>query len=172
MTSTGRDGWLSAVGVSAGLLVIAILVFVQAGISQSLGPLDLNSADRLALAIWIGAPITGGLAARTYPNRDLSHAALAVGLVVGLVIALFPASGTGAYTCWLNLPDVPMGHLLGRLVVGGLTGLGMALALLVTGVAARRLGTAAPGIVLGGAVNLGASVAAYQLFYGGVRCLQ
>jgi hypothetical protein len=102
----------------------------------------------------------------------LTRSALGVGLVVGLVVALFPASGTGQYTCWLSLPAVPMGYLLGRLAVGGLTGIGMAIALLATGVATRRLITALPGIVLAGAANLGASVAAYELFYGGVRCLQ
>jgi hypothetical protein len=47
----------------------------------------------------------------------------------------------------------------------------MATGLLATGVATRSLPTALPGIVLAAAINLGASVAAYELFYGGVRCL-
>ncbi len=171
--TTARIGRRSlSVGVSLGILLIAFFVFMLAGEDQSFGPLDLDTADRLALALWVAAPIAGGLAARGYANRELTRAALSVGLVVGLVVALFPASGTGQYTCWLSLPAVPMAYLLGRLVVGGLTGIGMAIGLLATGVAARRLSTALPGFVLAGAANLGASVAAYELFYGGVRCLQ
>ena len=162
--------WLS-VGVSLGVLLIALFVVMWAGEYQSFGPLDLDTADRLAMALWVAAPITGGLAARGSANRELLRAALSLGLVVGLTVALFPAGGTGQYTCWLNLPAVPMGNLLGRLAVGGLAGVGMAAGLLATGVATRSLPTALPGIVLAAAINLGASVAAYELFYGGVRCL-
>ncbi len=160
-----------SVGVSLAVLLIAFFVFMSAGESQSFGPLDLDTADRLALALWVVAPIAGGLAAGGCANRELTRAALSVGLVVGLVVALFPAIGTGQYTCWLNLPAVPMGYLLGRLAVGGLTGMGMAIGLFATGVATRRRITALPGIVLAAALNLGASLAAYELFYGGVRCL-
>ena len=162
--------WLS-VGVSLGVLLLALFVVMRAGEYQSFGPLDLDTADRLAVALWVAAPIAGGLAARGSANRELRRAALSLGLVVGLAIALFPAGGTAQYTCWLNLPAVPMGLLLGRFVVGGLAGLGMATGLLVTGVATRSVPTALPGIVLAAAINLGTSVAAYQLFYGGVRCL-
>ena len=100
------------------------------------------------------------------------RAALGVGIPVGLVVALLPLAGTGQYTCWLNLPAVPMGYLLGRLAVGGLTGLGMVTGFVAAGIATRRLLTAVPGIVLAGAANFGLSAAAYWLFYGGVRCLQ
>jgi hypothetical protein len=172
MTAATIDRRSLPVGVSLGILLIAFFVFMRAGAGQSLGPLDLDTANRLALALWVAAPIAGGLAAHGCANRELTRSALGVGLVVGLVVALFPASGTGQYTCWLSLPAVPMGYLLGRLAVGGLTGIGMAIALLATGVATRRLITALPGIVLAGAANLGASVAAYELFYGSVRCLQ
>ena len=160
-----------AVGVSLAVLLVAVLVVMSAGASQSFGPLDLDTADRLALALGVVAPIAGGLAARGCANRELALAALSVGRVVGLVVALFPAIGTGQYTCWLNLPAVPMGSLLGRLAVGGIAGMGMAIALVATGVATRRRITALPGIALAAALNLGASLAAYELFYGGVRCL-
>lgn len=159
------------VGVSLTVLLIAFFVFIIAGADQSFGPLDLDTADRLALALWVVAPIAGGLAAGGCGNRELTRAALRIGLVVGAVVALFPAAGTGQYTCWLDLPTVPMGYLLGRLAVGGLVGMGMAIGLFVTGVAIRRRITVLPGLVLAAAINLGASVAAYELFYGGVRCL-
>jgi hypothetical protein len=157
--------------VSLAVLLIAFFVFMAAGENLSFGPLDLDMADRLALALWVVAPIAGGLAAGGGGNRELTRAALRLGLVVGVVVALFPAAGTGQDTCWLDLPAVPMGYLLGRLVVGGLTGMGMAIGLFATGVATRRRITVLPGIILGAAINLGASVAAYGLFYGGVRCL-
>ena len=163
---------IPSVAVSVGLILVALLVFLRAGEEQALGPLDLETADRLALALWVAAPIAGGLAARGSANCELIRAALSVGLVVGLGIALLPASGTGQYTCWLNLPAMPLGYLLGRLTVGAVAGVGMAIALLVTGVATRSLPTAVPGIVLAAAINLGASAAAFELFYGGVRCLQ
>ncbi len=162
--------WLS-VGVTLGVLLLALFVVMRAGENQAFGPLDLDTANRLAVALWVAAPIAGGLAARGSANRELLRAALSVGLVAGLGVALFPAAGTGQYTCWLNLPAVPMGYLLGRLAVGGLAGVGMATGLFATGVATRRVPTALPGIVLAAATNLGASVAAYELFYGGVRCL-
>jgi hypothetical protein len=171
MTTERIDPRPLSVGVSLGILLVAFFVFVRAGEDRSVGPLDLDAADHLALALWVAAPIAGGLAARGCANRELMRAALSVGLVVGLVVALFPASGTGEYSCWLSLPAVPMGYLLGRLAVGGLTGIGMAIGLFATGVATRRRITALPGIVLAGGINLGASVVAYELFYGGVRCL-
>jgi hypothetical protein len=161
-----------SIGVSLGILVTAFVVFLQAGSQQSFGPLDLESAQRLALGLWVAAPIVGGLAARGASRRDLRHTAVAVGLVVGLVIALFPGSGTGQYTCTISLPDVPFGSLVGRFAVGGLTGAGMGIGLVVAGVASRRLVTAVPGTILAGVVNFGASAAAYELFYEGVRCLQ
>lgn len=172
MTPKAIDRRLPAVAVAFGVLLIAFFVFLLAGESESFGPFDLATADRLAVALWVAAPIAGGLVARRATTSALIRAALSVGIPVGLVVALLPLAGTGQYTCWLDLPAVPMGFLLGRLAVGGLTGLGMVSGFVVTGVATRRLSTAVPGIVLAAAANFGASAAAYWLFYGGVRCLQ
>jgi hypothetical protein len=153
------------------VLLVAVFVFLSAGQGLGLGPLDLETADRLALALWIGAPIVGGLAARGADARGLVHGGIAVGLVVGLLIALFPSSGTGQYTCSLALPAVPLGYLIGRFAVGALVGSGMAIAFVVTGGSSRRLIAFVPGIVIATAVDLAASTAAYALFYDGVRCL-
>ena len=172
MTATTSARSLASVGVALGVLLIAIFVFLVAGANQSLGPFDLDTADRLAVALCVAAPIAGGLVARRAATGEMIRAALGVGIPLGLVVALLPLAGTGQYTCWLDLPAVPMGLLLGRLVVGGLTGLGMVIGFVATGVATRRLITAVPGIVLAGAANFGASATAYWLFYGGVRCLQ
>jgi hypothetical protein len=172
MTSLRVERPFPPAAVCLAVTVAAIVVFLQAGENQALGPLDLETADRLALALWISAPIVGGLVSRRLDNRALLRAALFVGLSVGLVIALFPAAGTGDDTCWLSLPTVPMGDVLGRAAVGSLVGGGMALALVLTGLSARRPIAAAPRIVLAAAVNLAGSLAAYELFYGGVRCLQ
>ena len=159
-----------AVGVSLATLVVAIIAFLQAGLNESLGPFDLEIAQRLALGLWVAAPIAGGLTARHSSYRDLARAAVMIGLVIGLIVALFPASGTGQYICSMSLPPVPM--VVGRLFVGGIVGLGMALGLLVSGISSRRPVAALPGIALAGALNFGASAAAYTLFYEGVRCLQ
>lgn len=172
MTPKTIDRRLRAVAVAFGVLLIAFFVYLRAGEYQSLGPLDLGAADRLAVALWVAAPIAGGLIARRAAISELIRAALGIGIPVALVVALLPAAGTGQYTCWLDLPAMPMGFLLGRLVVGGLTGLGMIIGFVSTGVATRRLGTAVPGIALAAAANFAAATAAYELFYGGVRCLQ
>jgi hypothetical protein len=95
MTTARTDPRPLSVGVSLGILLMAFIVFMRAGADQSFGPLDLDTADRLALALWVAAPVAGGLVARGCANREVTRAALSVGLVVGLVVALFPASGTG-----------------------------------------------------------------------------
>jgi hypothetical protein len=163
-----------AVGVSLAILLAAFFVFMRAGEYQSLGPLDLETADRLALALWVAAPVAGGLAARRFSNRGLARAALALGLPVGLAAALFVlfASGTGDYVCPINLPAFPGGYPLGCLAFGALAGLGMGIGFLVGGVAGRRPVTVLPGVVLAGTATLATSTAAYLLFYGAVRCLR
>jgi hypothetical protein len=148
MTPTSFDRRLSSIGVSVGVLLLAFFVFLRAGEFQSFGPLDLDTADRLALALWVAAPIAGGLLARRAPNGGLIRTALGVGIPVALVVGALTGSGTGQYTCWLSLPAMPM--LLGRVVVGGLTGLGMVIGFVATGVATRRGITAVPGVVLAG----------------------
>jgi hypothetical protein len=163
-----------AVGVSLAILLAAFFVFMQAGEYQSLGPLDLETADHLALALWVAAPVAGGLAARRFSNGELARGALALGLIVGFVAATFAlfAAGTGDYTCPINLPSFPGSYPLGCLAFGALAGLGMGIGFLVSGVAARRLVTVLPGVVLAGVATLATSAAAYELFYGAVRCLR
>ncbi len=164
----------ASVSVSVAILLVAFVVFKQAGEYQSLGPLDLETADRLALAFWIAAPLAGGLAARRFSNGKLVRGALTLGLVVGLIVALFAllGSGTGDYTCAINLAGIPGGYPLGGLAVGALAGLGMGIGFLVSGAAARRPVTAPPGVVLAGAATWATSAAAFELFYGAVRCLR
>ena len=106
MTLTTNDRIDRPVGVSLGILLIAVFVFLTAGETFSLGPLDLDTADRLALGRWVAAPIAGGLVAHGLASRPLVKGALSVGLVVGLTVALSTGSGTGQYICWLDLPPV------------------------------------------------------------------
>ena len=119
----------------------------------------------------MAAPIAGGLAGYRSSNGSLARAAIAVGLIVGLAVALFPGSGFGGYTCSISLPAGPLAYFLGRLAVGGLVGGGVAIGLFVTGAATRRIITIGPGVILAAAATYYASAAAYVLFYDGVRCL-
>jgi hypothetical protein len=160
-----------AVGLSLGVALAAFIVFIWSGHDQALGPLDLETARRLALSLWVAAPIAGGLAAYRASTGSLVRSAVAAGLVVALAVALFPGSGTGLYTCSISLPTGPFAYFLGRLAVGGLVGGGMAVALFVTGVATRRIITVVPGLVVAAAATYTASSAAYVLFYDAVRCL-
>jgi hypothetical protein len=163
-----------AVGVSLATLLAAVFVFLRAGEYRSLGPFDLETADALALALWVVAPFAGGLAARRLSNRQLVRTALAFGVVIGLLASAvtLTAAGTGDSTCSLNLPSVPGGFPLGCLAIGALAGLGMSVGFVIGGVAARRPVTVLPGIALAWAATWLASAAAYELFYGAVRCLR
>lgn len=171
MTVASNSRNYRSADVALGILVLAFFVFLSASHDQSFGPLDVDTAYRIAQGLWVVAPIVGGFVARRLTDHKVISDGLRVGFIVGLVVALFPGSGTGEYTCSLNLPAVPMGYMLGRIVVGALVGVGMVIALVTTGVATRRLATAVPGVVIAGAANFLASTAAYELFYGGVRCL-
>lgn len=104
MTPATNQRSYRSVGLSLGILVSAFYVFLRAGADESFGPLDRDTANRLFLGLWIVAPIAGGLAARGAVNRHLTSLALRLGVVVGLVVTLFPLSGTGLYTCWLDFP--------------------------------------------------------------------
>ncbi len=163
-----------SVGLSLAILLVALFVTMLAGEYQSLGPLDLATADNLALALWVTAPIAGGLAAHRCSNGELARASLTLGLVVDLGVASFLllGSGTGFYTCSVTFGAVPGGYVLGCLIVGVLAGCGMSVGLLLAGVAARRPVTVLPGIVLAWCATWAATAAAYELFYGVVRCLQ
>jgi hypothetical protein len=162
------------VALPLALIVIAFLVVMRAGEYQSLGPLDVAAADRLALALWVAAPIVGGIAAHRVADEQLARAGLALGLLVGVAVTLFflVASGTGQYSCAVNLGTLPFGYPVGCLAVGSLTGAGMAAGFVGSGVATRRAVTLLPGIALAGAVVLSASVGGYELFYEAVRCLR
>jgi hypothetical protein len=174
MTAARIETRVVPVGVSFAILLVAFVVLMQAGEYQSLGPLDLETADRLAVALWVASPIAGGLTAHRSTNSELARAALTLGLVVGLGVALFAllGAGTGSYTCSLNLPSFPGGYLLGSLAVGALAGLGMGVGLVLSGGAARRPVTILPGVILAVAATWATSAAAYELFYGAVRCLR
>jgi hypothetical protein len=160
-----------AFGFAFMTVLFAVWTFLTASHDQSFGPLSMETGKNVALALWVAAPIVGGVFGRRAANGGLRNAALLLGIVVGLVLALFPTSGTGDYLCSLVLPTGPISYLLGRLAVGALVGGGMALALVVAGIGTRRGITAVPAIVLAAAINYACSAAAYTLFYEGVRCL-
>ncbi len=164
----------AAVGVSLAFLLAAFVVFMQAGQYQSLGPVDLETADHLALALWVAAPTAGGLAAVRGSNGAVGRGALRLGLIVGVAAALFAlgAIGTGDYTCSINLPSFPGAYPLGCLAVGALAGEGMGVGLLLSGLAARRRITLLPGVLLAVAATLVTSIGAGALFYDAVRCLR
>lgn len=161
-------------GVSLAFLLAAFVLFMQAGQYQSLGPLDLETADHLALALWVAAPVAGGLAAARRSNGALARGALRLGLVVGVAAGLvtLTGAGTGDYTCAVNLPSFPGAYPLGGLAVGALAGVGMGVGLLLSGLAARRRITLLPGVLLAVAATLVTSIGAGAIFYDAVRCLR
>ena len=152
-------------------MVVAFLAVMLAGEHLGLGPLDLRTADNVALAIWAVAPVLGGLLGRHGGPRELTVAAVGLGALVGACVVLFFSfgSGTGDYVCSVNLGTMP--RPIGTLLVGGVTGAGIALGYLISGLASRRPTTLLPGLALAIAVVLVTSLAAKDLFYEAVRCL-
>ena len=164
----------SASGIAFGFAFITVLfavwTFLTASHDQSFGPLSMETGENLALGLWVGAPVVGGFFGRRATNRGAANAAALLGILVGGGIALFPTAGFGGYVCSIEMPPGAVSYMLGRLVVGALVGGGMGVALFLTAVGTRRGMTAIPAILAAGATYLG-SLAAYTLFYEGVRCL-
>jgi hypothetical protein len=160
-----------SLGFALALMVVAFLVVMVAGEHVGLGPLDLRTADDVALAIWAVAPVLGGLLGRHGGPRELTGAAVRLGALVGACVALFFSfgAGTGGYVCSIDIGSMP--RPIGTLLVGGLTGAGIALGYLISGLASRRRMTLLPGLALAIGAVLVTSLAAKDLFYEAVRCL-
>jgi hypothetical protein len=157
--------------ISFAIAVIGFYVVMAAGDHLSLGPLDLATADRLALGLWAAAPVVGGLLAGLGGSLNAQRAGMLLGGVIGLTVVLFflLGAGTGSYTCAYDLGAMP--RPLGVLFVGALTGIGIGLGFIVSALAVHRRITALPGVVLAFAIVLASSVGAKDLFYEAVRCL-
>lgn len=172
MTTPTGHPWRS-LGVSLVTMVVAFFIMMLAGRNVGLGPLDLSTADRLALGLWVAAPVVGGLLGRGADSAYLARVAITLGVIVGVCVALFfvTGSGTGYYVCSVDLGMMP--RPIGCMLVGGLTGAGIAIGFLISGVvSSRRPITGVTGIAAASAIVLGASLGAKDLFYEAVRCLQ
>ena len=72
--------------LALGILVLALFVFLSAGHDQSFGPLNVDTANRIAQGLWVVAPIAGGFVARSLSDRKLISAGFRVGFIVGLIV--------------------------------------------------------------------------------------
>lgn len=162
MTGATRPspGPFAYVAMTLALMAMAFLIVMVAGENEALGPLDLAAADVVALAIWSGAPVVGGLVAGRIQGSYTPHAAIALGLIVSSVVGLvfLFGSGTGSYACSLDLGRIP--HALGVVMVGILTGAGVGLAFALAAIGAARAATAVPGAVVAFIVVVSASLGA------------
>src|SRR5205809_7478963 len=97
-TKPAPRAWRS-LGVSLAAMVIALFVVMLAGEHVGLGPLDLVTADRIALALWAVAPVLGGALERRDKGIDLARAAISLGGLGGACVVLFfmAGAGTGDY---------------------------------------------------------------------------
>ena len=147
MTTARLVARQSPVGVSLAVLLVAFVVVIGAGENGFLGParprdggppragpLGCRADRRWARCRRLRGSGVDPRGAQCRPGRRSCRGALSCGR-------------DGQDTCWLDLPAVPMGYFLGRLAVGALIGMGMAVGLFVTGIAIRRRITAVPGIV-------------------------
>ncbi len=160
--------------VPAGLVVLAFLVVFYAGMLGSLGPLDRDTAFRVAIGLWVVAPVAGGGLVRSLEGRQVVLAAIALGTLVGIAVAFLylTAAGTASLSsACAQMPHDGALYVLGCLIVGAIAGIGMAAGVAVTAaLAARDRWLSA--IVLGGGANFGLGMAAYALVYSVVTCLR
>jgi hypothetical protein len=150
-----------------GFLFAAFVVRMFAGLYQGLGPLDVGAAVWLAGALWVAAPVVGGVLCRELDVVETPKAAVALALIVGLVTVAFifmaPRASIGLAEC-PGLPRTALTSAAGAVAVAGLLGFGLAAAELVTAHIARARSWIGA-VPAGAALSLGASAAAYWLFY-------
>ena len=168
--STVIRGVLSPLAV----LVLAYLVVFYAGMLRSLGPLDADTADRLALGLWVVAPVMGGLLMRSTSDRQINIAAAVLGIVVGVAVAVFflAAAGTAALSgACAGIPRSAGGFVAGCVALGTVVAIGIGACLIITARLTRR-GWWLPGILGGGGLNAVVNVGAYALAYSVVGCMR
>ncbi len=129
-----------------------------------LGPFGLAAANGLVIALWVLAPVVGGLLLVSANERDVLTAGIVLGVALGLamVSALFLfGAGTisGAGPCVFDLHRSAPAFVLGILAVSTLVGAGAGMSLMATALLARR-GRWLGGSVAGGLVSLAAGAAA------------
>ncbi|MEO8251811.1 MAG: hypothetical protein ABI578_07485 [Chloroflexota bacterium] len=163
---------LRGVVVPFGILVLAFSVLLFAGMAGSLGPLDLATAQWFILALWVAAPVVGGISSRGLGDRQIALAATVLAVVLGLAVATVLLTGAGtASSCQVAGSRSAAGFVGGCLGVAAIVGIGMGASLLTAARLAQR-GRRPLGIILGGGVNILASAGAYFLFYSVVTCLR
>lgn len=167
------SAFVRGVVVPLAILFLAYLTVFYAGMLGSLGPLELDSAERLALGLWIVAPVVGGLLLRSMSDRQISVAAALLGVVVGLAVAFFlltAASTASLSNACAGIPRSVGGFEAGCMAVGAVVAIGMGASVIITARLTRR-GWWMPAVLLGGGLNFGMGVGAYALVYSVVTCL-
>jgi hypothetical protein len=156
------------------LLLLGAFMVVAFGTEfQGLGPLDVGTAEALAVALWVAAPLTGGVLARDTVHDRLPEVAWFLGALTGAGLTLLLVTAPMAAVSVCSSAPTPSGlpWLLGCLGLGVLVGTGTGLAVGIAGAAARRGRWVIPGLVLAVVVTFTASAVAYQLLYTVVVCL-
>jgi hypothetical protein len=164
---------IRGVVVPFAIFFLAFITLLYAGMLGSLGPLDLATANQLALGLWIVAPVVGGLLVRSLTVRHITFAAVVLGVVLVLEVAfvLLTGAGTaGLSNACAGIPRSPAGFVVGCGVVGATVGIGTGASLFITAWLARA-GWWLPAVLLAGGLNFGAGAVAYTLFYSIVTCM-
>jgi hypothetical protein len=164
-----RDGVL----VPVGIIALALLTVYNAAMLGGLGPLDPVVASRLAIGLWVVAPVAGGVLIRRQGGSADVSAATVLGLLVAAAVAFLYLTAAGTAALTTACAGFPHGMALfvpGCVVVGLLAGLGMATGVLATARMTAR-GWWVPGILVGAGANFALGIAAYALVYSVVVCL-
>ncbi len=165
-------GFSRGVALPMGILLLAFAILFFAGQAGSLGPLEPATYRWFLLALWIAAPVAGGIAASRLTDEDLTKGAAVLGLALGLAVAAFLLTAAGtASSCREVGTGSAAGYVIGCLAVGAVVGVGTAVSELVTALLSRR-GWMLLSVLLGGGTSLVTGVAAFVLYYSVVTCLR
>ena len=168
---TATDSWfLRGVVAPLGLVMLAILVFLQAGSQGSLGPLSLASVNFLVAGLWGLALGAGGLLVRPLPADERRRSMLIVGAVLGIVIGLVGliGAGTGGASCGASASPNALLFAAGGVAVGAAVAVGSSIAMALACVVGRR--SAIVGVLLGAVVGSVAVVVPFLFYITTVSC--
>lgn len=148
-------------GLALAVMVASFAFFMFGGGRGQLGPIDYAGIQLITIAIWVLAPVVGGLALRGAKSNEATRAALIVGGVVAGVFAIFAFGGPRADGSGFGEPAA----VLGTVASVALIGLGAGAGLLATARPVRHMPWYAAASI-GAAVHFATSWIGYATLYG------
>lgn len=156
---------LRTIGLPLAIMLVAWATFFVLGGRGYLGPLDYPMILRIVAAMWVAAPVAGGVASRPVDGHHAVRAAWILAAVTGGVLFLLVAGGSG--TCTPRLSGAAFAAATAA--CAATIGAGFGLGFLATRWVSQRRGVL-PGVAIGAPLHLAMSTTGYWAFYSFVAC--